>query len=349
MRKQNLVAVDLFCGIGGLTYGFKKAGIDVVAGIDSDESCKYAYEINNSAKFICKDISDVTGKEINKLYPRGSIRILVGCAPCQTFSQHTQKNRNRNKDERWFLLYQFLRIVKETKPDIISMENVPQLKNYSIFKDFVNGLKEEKYSVFFDIINSADYGIPQSRKRLVLLASKFSKIKLIDFKNNDKHTVRDAIGNLPKIRCGECDKSDSLHRSSKLNTLNMKRIRKSKPGGTWLDWDKDLRLRCHKKKRGLSYKSVYGRMSWDKPSPTITTEFYSYGTGRFGHPSQNRAISLREGALLQTFPINYKFIPDGEIPSFTEMGRHIGNAVPVKLGKVIGKSIKNHIKENQYE
>ena len=344
MRKE-ISAVDLFCGIGGLTHGFEKAGIQVVAGIDNDASCKYAYEKNNNSVFIEKDINQVTGKEINNLFLKDSVRVLVGCAPCQTFSQHTKKIKNRDKDPRWDLLYQFLRLIKESKPDIVSMENVPQLRHYKIFEDFVKGLKEEGYYVSYKVAYCPRYGIPQTRKRLLLLASKNAEIKFI----NETHTpnnyvsIEEKIRNLPKISDGEVNKKDLLHRSWKLSPINKERIKSSKPGGSWLDWNENIRLNCHKRKKGATYKAVYGRMSWDKPSPTITTQFYSYGTGRFGHPKQNRAISLREGAILQTFPEDYEFVEEGKEVSFRIIGRHIGNAVPVKLGQVIAKSIKAHL------
>ena len=341
--KQELVAVDLFCGVGGLTHGLKKSGIKVVAGIDNDASCKYAYEENNNARFIEADIKEIHGEEINKLFPKNSIKILVGCAPCQTFSQHTKKIKNREEDPRWNLLYEFLRIIKESNPDIVSMENVPQLRNYKIFEDFVKGLNKMGYSVNYKVAYCPRYGIPQTRKRLLLLASKKKKIDFIAETNTPKNypSIKEVIKDLPSIKAGQENKEDKLHRSWKLSEINKKRIKSSKPGGSWLDWDEDIRLECHKKENGSTYKAVYGRMSWNKPSPTITTQFYSYGTGRFGHPKQNRAISLREGAILQTFPKNYKFVEEGKEVNFNQLGRHIGNAVPVKLGEVIGKSIKN--------
>lgn len=342
MKKRALVAVDLFCGVGGLTHGLQQTGINVIAGIDSDSTCKYAYEKNNSSKFIEKDIGDVTGEDINKLFPKDSIKILVGCAPCQTFSQHTAKIKNREDDSRWGLLYEFLRLVRESKPDIVSMENVPQLRKYKIFEDFLEGLKDEGYFVIYKLVNCPKYGIPQKRIRLVLLASKKRKIDLVPETHNSKNylTIKDVLKKLPRIKDGELDRKDPLHRSRGLSTINKKRIKQSKPGGSWHDWERSLVLECHKKKNGATYKAVYGRMRWDQPSPTITTQFFSYGTGRFGHPTQNRAISLREGAILQTFPEDYKFFKDGDEISFTRIGRHIGNAVPVKLGEVIGESIK---------
>ena len=342
---KHIVAVDLFCGVGGLTHGLEKAGIKVVAGIDNDSSCRYAYEKNNNAKFIEANIKDVNGTEINKLFPENSIKVLVGCAPCQTFSQHTKKIKNREEDPRWNLLYEFLRIIKESNPDIVSMENVPQLRKYKIFEDFVKGLIKQGYKVNYKIAYCPRYGIPQTRKRLLLLASRKKEIEFIPETNTpeDYPSIEESIKDLPSIKDGEENKEDKLHRSWRLTKMNKKRIRSSKPGGSWLDWDEKIKLECHKKESGSTYKAVYGRMEWTKPSPTITTQFYSYGTGRFGHPKQNRAISLREGAILQTFPKDYKFLEEEKEVNFTQLGRHIGNAVPVKLGEVIGKSINNSV------
>ncbi|GAJ03489.1 unnamed protein product, partial [marine sediment metagenome] len=142
---------------------------------------------------------------------------------------------------------------------------------------------------------------------------------------------------------GEVSTKDALHRASRLGDINLKRIKQSKPGGTWKDWDEDLRSPCHKKDSGKSYCGVYARMSWDTLAPTMTTQFYNYGTGRFGHPEQDRALSLREGALLQTFPPDYDFIDPELTFSKKRLGTHIGNAVPVRLGVIIGRSILNHL------
>lgn len=163
------------------------------------------------------------------------------------------------------------------------------------------------------------------------------------YEKNNYLTVRDAIGHLQPIAAGEVCKEDLLHRSSSLSNINVRRIRQSVPGGTWRDWDDDLKLNCHKKKSGHTFPSVYGRMEWNKPSPTITTQFYGYGNGRFGHPEQNRAISLREGAILQSFPDDYIFIDDEHPARKRELGTHIGNAVPVELGRAIGISIQRHL------
>ena len=348
----SISAVDIFCGVGGLTYGLQQADIDVVAGLDVDETCRYPFEANNNSKFISKDIRKFTGAELAELYPENSIKLLVGCAPCQPFSAQTRKNKNRSSDDRWSLLDDFGRLVEKVKPEVIAFENVPPIRKENVFTKFCEKLDTLGY--YFDpelVVYSPDYGIPQKRQRLVLIASIWDKVELIPKTHscslNDElppfQTVKDAIGDLPKVNDGEVCEQDPLHRSRKLNDINKKRIISSQPGKTWKDWDKELRLPCHKKASGKSFTSVYGRMTWDDPAPTITTQFMNYGSGRFGHPEQHRAISLREGALLQTFPEDYKFVdPDSPI-IVSRMGAYIGNAVPVLLAKVIGESIQKHI------
>lgn len=346
MEYNNITAVDVFCGIGGLSKGLENVGVNVKLGLDFDNNCQYAYEENINATFLHKDIRDNDIIEvINPYWESSKIKILAGCAPCQPFSTHSNKKKDRDKSDKWSLINYFFKIVKETEPDIITMENVPNLKNQVIFDDFVKNLRSKNYYVSFSIVYCPDYGIPQKRRRLVLLASKFGQLKLIEktHKKENYKTVRDTIGNLNDINNGEYDLTDRIHKSAKLSDLNLKRIKKSKQGGTWEDWDEGLRLNCHKKASGNTYKSVYGRMKWDEPSPTITTQFYNYGTGRFGHPKQDRALSVREAALLQTFPEDYALVKEGEEVLMTQLGTHIGNAVPVRLGEVIGKSILEHL------
>lgn len=345
--RDGIEAIDLFCGVGGLTCGLQKSGIRVVAGIDNDSSCKYAFTKNNKSIFIEQDVRSLKSKEVEKLWNSPKIKVLAGCAPCQPFSQHTKKNKERSKDARWGLLYYFLNLVKKLKPDIVAMENVPQLRKYSVFTDFVSGLAKQGFYVSYKVVHCPKYGIPQNRSRLVLLASKFGRIDLIPETHNPKNylTIKDTIGHLEPLEDGQISSKDPLHRSWRLSSINKKRIRQSVPGGSWLDWDKNIRLACHKKSSGSSYESVYGRMRWDMPAPTMTTQFYSYGTGRFGHPEQNRALTLQEGALIQTFPKDYAFFPDTKKITFDSIGRHIGNAVPVKLGEVVGKSILKHLDE----
>ncbi|MCP4220751.1 MAG: DNA cytosine methyltransferase [bacterium] len=344
-------AVDIFCGIGGLTHGLTRAGIPVNTGIDIDASCQFAYESNNGGDFISRDVRQLAGHQLKSLYPPDHLRILVGCAPCQPFSTHTQKLKHREKDEKWRLLYEFRRLITETQPQIVSMENVPQISRQIVFEDFVNELKASDYHVSWQVVNCPDYGIPQTRKRMVLLASQLGPISLVPPSHApESHvTVRETIGHLETIGDGDVSTSDSMHRAAALSDTNRLRIRQSKPGGTWRDWDEKLVAPCHRKRSGKSYSSVYSRMEWDKPAPTVTTQFYGFGTGRFGHPEQDRALSYREGALLQTFPEDYKFIPDEVSFNGSQLGIHIGNAVPVRLGEVIGQSIKLHLENHLHD
>ncbi len=346
--------VDLFCGVGGLTHGFVKQKFNVAAGYDFDETCKYAFEVNNNSKFVHADITTVKPKEIKDLYPKGHLKILVGCAPCQPFSIYNSKNsedkEKRKADDKWRLLYSFANLIEKTNPDIISMENVPLLMKFNngkVYKDFVKVLEKKGYTITSSIVNAQDYGVPQRRKRLILFGSKHGKIKLIPktIKNKRYKTVRDAIGHLPPVEDGVSHPSDILHRARKLTDLNKKRIQATKEGGFWRDWDKELWLDCHKTKKGRLFGSVYGRMKWDDVSPTMTTHCIGLNNGRFGHPEQDRAITLREAALIQSFPKKYKFIKPKSIFSSPTIARQIGNAVPVGLGVIIAKSIKKHLIE----
>lgn len=344
MQKTKIEAIDLFCGIGGLTYGLNGSGIHVLSGLDNDASCAFSYEANNGSKFILADISNYDFNEMKSIYTKGSIKVLVGCAPCQPFSSHTYKTKNRQRDSRWNLINYFLEAINILKPDIISMENVRGLTKTDVFNNFVKRIRKMNYKVDYGIVYCQDYGVPQNRGRLVLLASSLGDIHIPEktHEKGDYVTVGETIGVLPRIKAGEKSLKDAIHRAKNLSLLNLKRIRQSKPKGTWRDWDKKLLPKCYRRKSGQTYSSVYGRMSWDDISPTITTQFFTYGTGRFGHPEQDRALSIREGALLQTFPNSYKFRND---ISLDTIGRHIGNAVPPKLGYAIGKTIKNHIKK----
>jgi DNA (cytosine-5)-methyltransferase 1 len=268
---------------------------------------------------------------------------LAGCAPCQTFSIYNRKATP--DDKRWRLLLQFARLVEEISPELVMTENVPGLQDQGVFKEFLGAFYDAKYHVHIEIVNCEEYGIPQRRRRLVLLASKLSPIRLLspgEF-GAKRATVRDAIADLPPLGAGEIAETDPLHQASILSDLNRKRIEASKPGGTWRDWQKTLVADCHKKKTGKAYPSAYGRMCWDEPAPTITTQFFGFSSGRFGHPDQNRAISLREGAILQSFPKDYEFVPPGQPIYKKSVERLIGNAVPPKLGEVIGLSILHHV------
>lgn len=343
IHSRAVCAVDLFCGVGGLTNGLENAGIDVRLGIDVDPTCEFPYTANNKAKFLPKSVEDVKSGEIETAFQKECFRLLAGCAPCQTFSTYNQKATS--EDKRWWLLRQFSRLVLETMPELITMENVPRLRKQAVFEEFVDILEGAQYHVTHEVVNCEDYGVPQHRQRLVLLASRLGPISLrtpVEFGASRK-TVRHAIGDLPPLTAGEMHPSDPMHRASTLAPVNMTRIEASRPGGTWRDWQEDLVADCHRKQSGKTYPSVYGRMSWDEPAPTVTTQFFGFGNGRFGHPEQNRAISLREGAILQSFPRDYLFAPPGEPIYIKSVGRLIGNAVPPVLGEVIGRSILAHV------
>jgi DNA (cytosine-5)-methyltransferase 1 len=342
----NIAAIDLFCGAGGLTHGLIKSKVKVVAGFDIDGACRFAYEKNNpGAKFFNRDVSQLSPEEVGALYPKRHVKLLAGCAPCQPFSTYSQ-GRDVQKDRKWPLLYAFSRLIRGIEPELVTMENVPDVTKHAVYHDFASELTKLGYHVWAQRVYCPDYGIPQARRRHVLLASKLGPIHLIEpiFDKDQYKTVRQAIGTLPALRAGEADDKDRLHVAAGLSKLNMERIRNSKPGGTWFDWPKELRADCHNKRTGRTYSGVYARMSWDKPSPTMTTQCYGYGSGRFGHPNQNRAISLREAAMLQTFPKGYRFLPPEEALSMSSIGQMIGNAVPVQLGRVIGRSLRNHVR-----
>jgi DNA (cytosine-5)-methyltransferase 1 len=225
------------------------------------------------------------------------------------------------------------------------MENVPTVTKHDVFDDFVATLQRRGYQVWYEVVDSARFGLPQRRRRTVLLASLSGPIRLAEPDVASTRTVRDALGGLAALDHGSSHPDDPLHASSRLSALNFRRIKASKAGGTWRDWPKDLVAACHRRETGKSYPGVYGRMAWDEPAPTLTTQFYGFGNGRFGHPEQDRALSLREGAVLQGFPESYSFVPDGDRVQFKLLGRLIGNAVPVDLGRVIGQSILQHVGE----
>jgi DNA (cytosine-5)-methyltransferase 1 len=344
--EQDVVCVDLFCGAGGLTRGLLDAGVRVVAGIDSDEACRHPYETNHEGvAFHRYDVAELEASEIDRWFGDASVRVLAGCAPCQPFSSYSNRYDTIGT-ERWRLLNHFGRLVEHVGPDIVTMENVPTVTRHAVFDKFVATLERGGYDVWYDVIDCAEYGLPQRRRRTVLLASLHGPIELRAPNASETRTVEDVLKGLPILRHGGSDAADRLHASARLSPLNLERIKASKPGGSWRDWPKHLVADCHRKKTGKKYPSVYGRMKWDEPAPTLTTQFYGFGSGRFGHPSQARGLSLREGAILQGFPQDYSFVPEGEPIQFKVLGRLIGNAVPVDLGRAIGETIIEHVKKH---
>lgn len=351
--RPRVVAVDLFCGVGGLTYGLRQSGIEVVAGFDLESNCKYAYETNNEGStFYEKDVTKMTPEDISEHYRGASVRVLVGCAPCQPYSSAAAKTKiGKDKAEvekEWEPLRAFLNLILEIQPDVVSMENVVRLATpgkFPVYADFKKQLEKAGYVLKEHKVYGPDYGIPQARRRLVLFASKKGQIELprAEYGRDDYPKAGEAIAGLKELEHGETDPDDPLHKTYRLGETNRLRAEKSQVKGTWADWPEELRLTCHKKESGATYGSVYGRMDPDAPSPTMTTQFYNIGTGRFVHPTQHRGLSLREGAILQTFPAHYEFVEPGKEITFTQQGRQIGNAVPPVLGEVIGRAILTHL------
>ena len=342
-------AVDLFCGAGGLTFGLLQSGIKVEAGIDIDIQSKHAYISNNpGSSFLPWDVGRKQYTSIEKLFTPGKYRLLAGCAPCQPFSKLTHGIKNHRA---WSLLDNFGRFINRIQPELVTMENVPELagRGIEIFERFIQRLEKLDYSLDWQIVSCQKYGVPQGRKRLVLLASRLGPISVpsgsYQYPSQWK-SVRDTIGDLPELESGEEDIDDRLHGAPLLSNTNLKRVRATPhDGGTRHNWPDELVLDCHKKKSGKSYCSIYGRMWWDKPAPTMTTLCTGYGNGRFGHPEQDRSITLREASLFQSFPRSYEFWPKNEQLNRSAVSRMIGNAVPPKLAKSLGQAIMEHVAE----
>ena len=315
----------------------------MVLGVDNDPLCHYPYSENNDARFLLRSVETLTAGDFPMSFTGARLKLLAGCAPCQPFSTYSRGRALR--DTRWTLLEHFARLVQEARPHIVVTENVPPLRHENVFAGFVSALRHDGYHVHYEVASCADYGVPQRRHRLVLLASRLGPLTLLPPTTPEGAytTVRDAIIHMPPLSAGAACLMDPLHQAAPLSPLNLKRIRASAPGGTWRDWPVSLRTACHQRHTGTSYPSIYGRMTWDAPSPTVTTQFFGFGNGRFGHPEQDRAISLREGALLQGFPAGYAFVAPGKPIPRKPVGRLIGNAVPVPLAAAIGTSIVLHV------
>lgn len=346
---DELKVLDFFCGAGGMTSGFIKAGCKVIAGIDIDPNCKRTYELNHSeSDFILNDIKCIQSNFFQKKYnlkKNDSSLIMVGCSPCQHWSKiNTERHKSETTKN---LLSDFTRFVNYYKPGYIVIENVPGIikdPEGSGLKKFLSFLTRAQYSYQYALMNMAEYGIPQKRIRFVLLATSSKKEICLPVKKNKKTTVRDIISSLPELNAGECDNQLHLHKSRKLSDLNIKRLQKTPHnGGSRLSWkdDDELQINAYKNKDKI-FRDVYGRIRWDEPSPTITTKFISISNGRFGHPEQNRALSLLEGALLQTFSPDYQFI--GRTDEI--IARQIGNAVPPGFSFQLANAIFNHYTAN---
>lgn len=339
-------AVDLFCGAGGLTNGLLRAGVQVEAGIDIDGDAEYAYVANNGgAQFLRWDLSKKRSSAVAGLFAPG-YRLLAGCAPCQPFSKLTN---GKAKHRAWNLLARFGSLISGIRPELVTMENVPELasRGRPVFDAFLSVLRRAGYWFDWKVVNCTDFGVPQSRKRLVLLASRLGPIlvPMGRFTSPDRQkTVRQAIGSLPRVRAGQAHRRDSLHVAALLSPMNLERIKAtSHDGGTKEDWPRRLLLPCQRRPSGARYHSIYGRMWWDKPAPTMTTLCNGIGNGRFGHPTQDRAITLREAALLQSFPRAYRFWPLKKKVEAKAIARLVGNAVPPALAFALGRAIIEHV------
>lgn len=349
MNNKKLKAVDFFCGGGGMSYGMQQAGIKILAGIDYEEKCKETYEANiKGAKFLSKDVFDLKETDLEKelkLKKNDDELILIGCSPCQFWSIiNTDKTKSARSAN---LLIEFKRFVEYFNPGYVVVENVPGVlrkKEESGLEDFIEWLKQNSYKVHFDVHNVNDYGVPQSRKRFTLIANRVNDKEIVPLKNEGKKpVVKDYIGELkgfPKINPGHKDETDFNHTVAGLSQKNIQRLILTEPnGGNRLAWadNEELQIPTYKGRNDIFLDS-YGRLWWDRPSPTITTKFFSISNGRFAHPEENRALSLREGAVLQSFPKSYVF----KTNSVADTARIIGNAVPPQYAKSIGIAIINN-------
>lgn len=346
---NTLKAVDFFCGGGGMSYGMLEAGINVLAGIDYEPNCKETYKENiTGAQFIQADVFELKEEELERtlnLDRNDDDLILIGCSPCQFWSIiNTDKSKSTKSAN---LLIEFTRFVKYFNPGYVVVENVPGVlrkKKESGLEDFIIWLETSNYQVHREVHNVAEYGVPQSRKRFTLIANRITGEKINPIKKEgEKVTVRDVIGEsngFPKIKAGHKDETEFIHTVPTISDIIIRRLQKvTINGGNRLGFanDPELQLPCFVGKDD-SFKDTFGRLWWDRPSPTITTKFFSVSNGRFVHPDEDRALSLREGATLQSFPKEYKFYGT----STSSIARLIGNAVPPQYAKCIGEAIINN-------
>jgi len=333
--------IDFFCGAGGLTRGLLDAGFDVVAGFDIDDQCKDSYEFNNETPFHPLDVRDIGLKELTSLTRIRKFEnvLLAGCAPCQPFSQQRKSGSTHSSTT---LLSEFGRIIEEVLPRAVVIENVPgmaRVKGYSTFRRFLSLLEDCGYGYEFGVLDAKKFGVPQTRRRLVLIAGFTDDISIPTNTHGTKQmpfrTVRDAISHFPSLEAGCEHKSIPNHYCASITAKNIERLKETPPdGGGRRDWPKRLQLACHKD--GYEgHTDVYGRMYWDEPSPTLTARCHSISNGRYGHPEQHRAISLREAAAIQSFPDRYVFKGSNK-----HIAQQIGNAVPVRFAKALGKHIQ---------
>lgn len=340
MKKKGnskFTAIDLFSGCGGLTQGMHEAGFCTKIAVELEPVAAAAYKLNHpETEIIQADIRTVSSHKIREMLGGQQLHLLAGCPPCQGFSSVRRKNKKNVRDRRNNLVLEYFRLVKELRPLTIMMENVPSLKDYYLFKGIVKELEKLGYSPKVEIVNVKDYGVPQSRRRLVLIGSLLGDIQLAKAQNI-RVTVRDTIAHLPTP-----DKAiDPLHQIVAKHTPEiMERIKLTpKNGGSWKDLPKKYTLKCHKAEN-VGFNDIYGRLRWDDYSTTITGGCLNPSKGRFLHPEQDRVLTPREAALLQSFPADYKFPLD--IPK-QSLGLLIGNALPPRFSYYQSKNIAAHL------
>lgn len=335
LRSGPVVAIDVFCGAGGMSRGLQQAGIRVVCGVDNDPTVVQTYKQNIHRRVVCRDIRKVTATHLRRFVPRSSRLVLSVCAPCQPFSK-VRKTRKRSPHRH--LLLEVGRLVRSLRPDGLIVENVPQIsrsESKGVLGKFLRVLRSSGYSWSVDVLDAKHYGVPQTRARMVLLALRGvgKEVRVPAPTTSEPKTVKSAIKGLPAVRAGSKSSYHPLHAAASLSERNRERIQATpRSGGDSRSWPARLRLPCHVKSGG--FYDVYGRMDWNLPAPTLTTRCISLSNGRFGHPTQGRAITLLEAALLQTFPRKYRFAG-----TQAEIARQIGNAVPVKLARALGAAL----------
>lgn len=332
-------AVDLFSGCGGLTTGLKQAGFEIVSAVECDTLAAKTYRTNHpEVKLLEQDIREVGGSDLRAPYGR-KIHLVAGCPPCQGFSRVRRRNRSRMvSDDRNWLIDDFTRLIGEILPTAVFMENVPGIENYVRFREFTAALRKLGYCVTWKTLQLGEYGVPQKRRRVVVLAGHGFDIEMPK-EAKITRTVRWAIGDLKRPR----DHHSPLHREvAKHGSIVKERISAiPKNGGSRADWPRSLELDCHSKFHG--FRDVYGRMAWDKQAPTITGGCINASKGRFLHPRQDRTITLHEAALLQSFPRRYTFsLENGRYPA----ARMIGNALPPEFARRVGVVISRALAEN---
>ncbi|GAA4100281.1 DNA cytosine methyltransferase [Nocardioides kongjuensis] len=335
--------IDFFAGCGGTSAGLRAAGMRIAAAVDFDAAAAATYRANfPDAEFHEADIRELSLDVFDHLVTPGSRLVFSACAPCQPYSSMRPSGSKPRRQERSLLLT-LIPFMDRLQPDALIVENVPGLHKIpggSTWNRFLRYLDRSGYAVSWKVIDCRDYGVPQRRRRLVLLASRHGKLDIPAPTHGGGaraySTVRDWIGDLPPIAAGETHAEDPLHRSGALGTLNLSRIQALSEGGSRAEWPEDLWLDCHRRSKG--HQDAYGRMRYDDTAPVLTTKCTDITNGRYGHPTQDRAISAREAALLQTFPPNFQFL--GSLKSVT---RQIGNAVPVLVSEAMGVHIVRHL------